>query len=392
MRKASPRDFRINEPLPWPVYDKNGVLLLREGFVIAMPEYIQKLMDRGAFIDEKDFDSKFYASQQNAGSAMQRSLSARNDIDDGQINIPKPIFQRVQSYRGVLRRIHRMIRDPEMKPNLVPQTVGLANALLEALQQDADAVLGALFLERDPRDYRVNQQILGAVCAVLLACADGQNKDFCLDLACGGLTRDLGLLDFDLLIGLDYQGALTDSMVKLLDGHTTVSIKTLIECGVKHRVWVEAVADHHERPDGKGYPRKLGGDAISRAGSYMSVADAYASMVTPGGYRKAVSTRDAFADLLAREGEYVPTIVESLCRLLTPYPPGTLVRLANGEAGVVMKRSNTSVLVISIYDRANTPLTAAVERNTVDPLYSIVGIEQPSDFRAIDVITKKLWI
>ncbi len=42
----------------------------------------------------------------------------------------------------------------------------------------------------------------------------------------------------------------------------------------------EAALSHHERPDGKGYPRGLAGDAIPLTGRILAVADAFDSMTT----------------------------------------------------------------------------------------------------------------
>ena len=44
--------------------------------------------------------------------------------------------------------------------------------------------------------------------------------------------------------------------------------------------------EHHERPDGKGYPKGLKGDEISRVAQIIAVADTFDAMYSDRPYRK----------------------------------------------------------------------------------------------------------
>jgi putative two-component system response regulator len=52
-------------------------------------------------------------------------------------------------------------------------------------------------------------------------------------------------------------------------------------------------ASHHERYDGKGYPRGLAGDAIPLCGRIMAVADVYDALVADRVYRRGMSHAEA---------------------------------------------------------------------------------------------------
>ena len=58
---------------------------------------------------------------------------------------------------------------------------------------------------------------------------------------------------------------------------------------------LSVVLDHHERPDGKGYPQGLKGDEIPLLASIVSVADAFDAMISDRPYRKAFSKDEAIA-------------------------------------------------------------------------------------------------
>jgi putative two-component system response regulator len=55
----------------------------------------------------------------------------------------------------------------------------------------------------------------------------------------------------------------------------------------------QIAASHHERYDGKGYPRGLEGDAIPLCGRIMAVADVYDALVDDRVYRKGMSHQEA---------------------------------------------------------------------------------------------------
>lgn len=58
-----------------------------------------------------------------------------------------------------------------------------------------------------------------------------------------------------------------------------------------------AVGAHHERLDGRGYPRGLVGAEIPLLGRVLAVADAYSAMTTDRPYRAGMSSSEAEAEL-----------------------------------------------------------------------------------------------
>jgi len=74
----------------------------------------------------------------------------------------------------------------------------------------------------------------------------------------------------------------------------------------------ELIACHHERYDGKGYPRSLNRDSIPYAACILSVADAYDAMTSNRAYREAMSHGLAMQILRAESGlQFHPEVVEA---------------------------------------------------------------------------------
>jgi putative nucleotidyltransferase with HDIG domain len=90
----------------------------------------------------------------------------------------------------------------------------------------------------------------------------------------------------------------------------------------------EIVHAHHERWDGRGYPRGLAGDAIPPGARLIAVADTYDVITARDSYRKPISSTDAVAELRRVSGHQLdPLVVEIFIGLLTA---GDL-RFAHGD-------------------------------------------------------------
>jgi HD-GYP domain-containing protein (c-di-GMP phosphodiesterase class II) len=64
----------------------------------------------------------------------------------------------------------------------------------------------------------------------------------------------------------------------------------------------ELVLSHHERHDGKGYPRGLKGDELPLEVSVISVADTYDAMTTDRPYRRGMGWETVRAEIIANRG------------------------------------------------------------------------------------------
>ena len=94
--------------------------------------------------------------------------------------------------------------------------------------------------------------------------------------------------------------------------------------------WGQAIAHHHERVDGTGYPAGLAGDGISLGGRIVSVADAYDTMTSARSYQRPKATAAARAELVANAGSQfnasiVRAFLDLLPRLLWATGPISLV-------------------------------------------------------------------
>jgi HD-GYP domain-containing protein (c-di-GMP phosphodiesterase class II) len=79
----------------------------------------------------------------------------------------------------------------------------------------------------------------------------------------------------------------------------------------------EIVRAHHERFDGKGYPRGLSGVQIPLGSRIISVADTYDVLTARDSYRKPIASADAIAELQRVAGTQLdPAVVSVFIDLL----------------------------------------------------------------------------
>ena len=131
-------------------------------------------------------------------------------------------------------------------------------------------------------------------------------------------------------------GGLTPGERRLIEAHAPMGGELILRCFPEIAPLAAAVAAHHERYDGTGYPDGLKGTTVPSLGRLLAVADVYAALSSPRPYRAARDGRAALTEtlLLAEHGALDRSYAGLLVRL-SFYPVGTVVELTDGRVGVV---------------------------------------------------------
>ena len=78
----------------------------------------------------------------------------------------------------------------------------------------------------------------------------------------------------------------------------------------------DIVYTHHERWDGKGYPRGLKGEQIPVAGRLIAIVDVYDAMTTRRLYRQPLSHEQAVERIIECKGTHFdPAVVDAFIRI-----------------------------------------------------------------------------
>lgn len=118
----------------------------------------------------------------------------------------------------------------------------------------------------------------------------------------GSLLHDIGKIGVPDTI-ITKPDRLTSEEYEQMKKHPAIGYRILIGVEALHNM-LPAVAEHHERLDGTGYPFGLRGEQISRMGKIVAVADVYDAMTTDRPYRKAMEMEIVFDHLLENVGSH----------------------------------------------------------------------------------------
>jgi HD-GYP domain-containing protein (c-di-GMP phosphodiesterase class II) len=114
----------------------------------------------------------------------------------------------------------------------------------------------------------------------------------------------------------------------LIKAHAALSSQIVAEVlDDEQTSWVAA---HHERPDGRGYPRGVTADEIPTGAALLAVADAWDVMTVSRPYSVPKSPEEALAECRDLAGsQFMPAAIEAL---LVLHEIGSLHRLTLGVA------------------------------------------------------------
>lgn len=203
------------------------------------------------------------------------------------------------------------IRASRELDTLVSTFDALRTAVLDA-EAESDAayagVIGALAAALDARDpYTAGHSQRVATLSVLIADAMARPDDERETLRLGALLHDIGKIGINDAV-LRKPSRLTGEEFDHIKMHPVLGARILQPLAflAPHIPIVEL---HHERPDGRGYPHGLAGDAIPLAARIVHVADAYDAMTSARAYRPALPAATALEELRAHAATDFDTAV-----------------------------------------------------------------------------------
>ena len=210
--------------------------------------------------------------------------------------------------------------------------------MVESVVRNPDACLWWTST-RPVADFIHDSALRSSVFAVVLGRQLGLPVADLYRLGIGGLLFDVGKLRLDDSI-LRADRKLTAPEMELMQGHVEVGLELLRRSGLRDPEIVDFIAHHHERFDGSGYPRKIGGDDIPAFGRIAGLVDCYNAMTSRRGYANEKSPAEAITQLYQLKGVHFHTdLIEEFIHAIGVYPVGAMVELSSGEIAIVVAQS-----------------------------------------------------
>lgn len=248
--------------------------------------------------------------------------------------------------------------------------------------ENTDALLAVIGLKTKD-DYTYLHSV--AVCALMVCLARerGLPAQEVRDLGKAGLLHDIGKIRVADEI-LKKSGRLTDDEYRVAQGHARDGFEILGDVPDIPPSALDVCLHHHEKMDGTGYPDGLAGEEISHAARLAAVCDVFDALTSTRPYKQRWSRDQAIAAMWSWTGHFDPAVLADLMRVTRIYPPGLLVRLANGHLALTLNpEPGEGGLCVAEFFLPRRMEWAGPSRRVIargDLADAIVGLERPDEW------------
>jgi len=344
MIRISPSELSVGMTLPWSVYSEDNLQILAAGTQVSSRRQLEALLLRGA---------------RRPGDAGPTRSDANSLLGAGS-GVPGPEQQLFpfQQLDGILQRMGNafelMLRGADGATAAREDVLDLVG-LIDTLQRRyPDAMMGAAHLVHEYQ-YTLGHAVHSALLVALLANESGYDADRRRSLILAALLQNIGMwrLQGELQV---QEMRPTPEQRRAIEAHPTVSRDLMLAVGLDDPLALDVVHQHHEVPSGKGYPRGLGEDRILDETLLLTLADRYCAKVSARAFRTPMLPRDGLRWLYMGDAGTLPEeLIRKFAAMLGLYPPGSFVRLSNGEVGLVIRRGaeGEAAPVVSAYVGTN---------------------------------------
>ena len=351
-RRIGIAEIKIGSPLPWDAYDGIGKLLLSKGFIVESARQAETLVERGLFAE--------------AAPSAKTSIV---DASPPKETEPPSILRLLNAANTQLEKLFNGIQNEQSFP---AKLLDIAKLVIFATELNHDIATATVLLNQYS-NYFSRHCIDASVVSILIARSLKFTQEETIKLVAACLTMNIGMLRY--YRDIQSKQALTDEQSARIRQHPQESVAILQGAGVTDPDWLEYVLSHHESEDGKGYPSGMTREDIPQPGKIISLADIYCARVSARDYRKSVLPNVALRDIFLERGRGIDALLAAVfIKELGIYPPGTLVKLTNGEIGVVSEKGeNANKPIVHVLVGSQGVRTASsIKRNTaINELFTI---------------------
>ncbi|MGI5921856.1 MAG: HD-GYP domain-containing protein [Syntrophomonadaceae bacterium] len=293
------------------IIDSEGHILLRRG--VELDElYINRLLDLGIrhiYIRDNIFGDTY---------EIEEVISEETRINT--VKLVKKTFSRLQQDRKINTVALRKVVN-----NILDEILDNSNVLLSITD------ISAL------NDFTFYHSVSVCTLAIMTGITLRYNDTKLRELGIGALLHDIGKSKLDPQL-LEREGNLSEEEYALLSKHPELGFQIIRSYADLSLLSAHVAFQHHERWDGRGYPRQLKGAQIHEYARIVAAANIYDELMADRPNRPAYDVSQAINLIKRMAGIYFdPEVVKALISNIASYPLGSIIKLNTGDIGIVTR-------------------------------------------------------
>ena len=348
------------------VFNEKGKLLLTS-VTVTSKEQIDALRRQGVLYA--------YVTDPTKSETSNHSTNRSTSDETHQDSLEKEISLREKSYYKELSKAKEVHKATLEAARSTLQAARFGKQVeIKAIELAAEEVVSSILRNPDALvslsqikgydEYTYVHSINVGILITSLVHFMGYPEEQLLEAGIGGLLHDIGKMRVPERI-LNKPGKYTSEEFSIMKRHPEEGIKLLKNTRSISDFSKLVIIEHHERYNGRGYPKGIPGTGIHEIGLIAAVSDVYDAMTTDRVYRPAWTPQKALAMIFQGcDLDYSRRIVELFTKHLGIYPVGSFVKLVSGEMGVVIRVDKGAILapdVLILFDKDGKLLKKPVE-------------------------------
>lgn len=347
--------INVGEPLPCSVFDGSNSLLLKEGLIVKTHEQLRMMITRGMFAEE----SFFPAAKSEKEGTIKKVTSPFSYIDK-----LIPMMEDIFTLSWVINQDD--ITEPIMTASQLIQ---------QACECDQDAALGWIMCNPDLPVCLKHHIHTAMICAIMAEHLTSMSKKKRLSLIAAALTMNIAILDLEVIL-MQQKEKITEKQQQEREKHPKQIVELLSSVGVKDKIWLGCLLQHHEMSNGKGYPLGLKGEQFKKIPRILALASIYSERMISRIYKHAVLPNAEIREHFMSRAKYVDTQLPiEFLDVLGVFTLGASVQLLDNESAIVVRQTDIPGCpqVCCLTDKYNKP-EPPVLRDTKEGMYMIRGM------------------
>lgn len=267
---------------------------------------------------------KVDAAQTAADAKQLRLHQLHRAIDESE----KHFVKACESVKHINRNI---LTTPKV---CLEQAYTVVNEIVNTALMESDVAIHMLNSHHSS-DTHYQHSLNVTVLSLMLAKSIEMSKEDARLLGLSAMLHDIGKAEISDKV-LMKKDPLTHSELSHYKQHTQLGARMAKDIGLPAR-FAHVLMQHHEHEDGTGYPLGLKAEQIDPFAKIILITNTYDNLCNPSNGQDAKTPYEALAFMFAHQRKkFDDCLLKRLIKSLGVYPPGSVVKLSNGEYATVI--------------------------------------------------------